>query len=174
MVKRRPLPAGVVALLLLAACDDMAEQPRIEPGDVAAAMAEPIPEGAVPRGFLARERLAGDRPMDIARLQQGREGFDTFCSPCHGRTGRGDGMVVRHGFPRPPSLHTDRLRAVPRAYVVEVITRGFGKMPSYAARVPPDERWAIAAYVQALQISQGMPVSELPEQDRARLPARGS
>lgn len=170
--------ASAAALLLLAACgDDMARQPRVDPGDPGAAAADPIPTGAVPRGWLERERQAlspGDLPLDMARLQQGRVGFDTFCSPCHGRTGRGDGMVVRHGFPAPPSFHSDRLRAAPRAYVVEVITRGLGRMPSYAARVEPDERWAIAAYVQALQVSQRIPVRELPEADRARLPGGNS
>ena len=178
MVRRARLTPSAAALLLLAACgDDMAEQPRIDPGDAAAAAAQPIPAGAVPRGWLEREQQIlspDDLPLDMVRLQQGREGFETFCSPCHGRTGRGDGMVVRHGFPAPPSFHSDRLRAAPRAYVVEVITSGLGRMPSYADRVEPDERWAIAAYVQALQISQRMPVSELPEEDRARLPGEDS
>lgn len=178
MVSQARLAASVAALLLLPACgDDMAEQPGVDPGDIAAAAAEPIPAGAVPRGWLERERRVrspDDLPLDLSRLRQGREGFEAFCSPCHGRTGRGDGMVVRHGFPAPPSLHVDRLRAAPRAYVVEVITRGLGRMPAYAARVEPDERWAIAAYVEALQISQGMPLDELPEADRARLPERGS
>jgi mono/diheme cytochrome c family protein len=165
-------------LLLLAACgDDMARQPPVDPGDPAAAAGEPVPTGAVPRGWLEREQqiLSPDPlPLDMARLQQGREGFETFCSPCHGRTGRGDGMVVGHGFPAPPSFHIDRLREAPRAYVVEVVTTGLGRMPSYADRVEPDERWAIAAYVQALQISQRMPVDELPEEDRARLPGGDS
>ena len=178
MVRRARLTPSAAALLLLAACgDDMAEQPRIDPGDAAAAAAQPIPAGAVPRGWLEREQQIlspGDLPLDMARLEQGRAGFETFCSPCHGRTGRGDGMVVRHGFPAPPSFHSDRLRAAPRAYVVEVITSGLGRMPSYAARVEPDERWAIAAYVQALQISQRMPVLELPEEERARLPGGDS
>lgn len=178
MVSRARLTASAAALLLLAACgDDMARQPRVDPGDPAAAAAEPIPAGAVPRGILEREAqitAPDDGPLDMARLQQGRVGFDTFCSPCHGRTGRGDGMVVRHGFPPPPSFHIDRLREAPRAYVVEVITTGLGRMPSYADRVEPGERWAIAAYVQALQISQGMPLAELPEEDRLRLPGGGS
>lgn len=177
MVRRRSgLSVGASALLLLGACDDMAEQPGVAMGEPASAMAPPIPEGAVPRGLLdweARVVSADDTPLDLGRLQQGREGFETFCSPCHGRTGRGDGMVVRHGFPPPPSFHIDRLREAPRAYVVGVITTGFGRMPSYADQVEPDERWAIAAYVKALQLSQGMPVAELPEEERARLPRGG-
>lgn len=178
MVRGARLTASAATLLLLAACgDDMSEQPRVDPGDAAAAAAEPVPAGAVPRGWLQREQRilsSDDLPLDMARLRHGREGFETFCSPCHGRTGRGDGMVVRHGFPAPPSFHIDRLRAAPRAYLVEVITSGLGRMPSYAARVEPDERWAIAAYVQALQISQGVPLPELPEEDRARLPGGDS
>ena len=138
------------------------------------AAATPIPDGTVPRGLPAREeRIAAPppEPLDLATLRRGREGFEMFCSPCHGRTGYGDGMVARHGFPPPPSFHSDRLRAVPPAYIVPVITHGFGVMYPYASRVEPEERWAIAAYVKALQLSQRAPVADLPEADRGRLPA---
>ena len=178
MVRRRlGAPGGrVVAalLLLLAACgDDMARQPGGGADEPVSAADEPIPPGTVPRGRLEREaRLASppEQPLDLATLRRGRDGFEAFCSPCHGRTGDGDGMVIRHGFPPPPSFHTERLRAVPREYVVQVITSGIGRMPSYADRVEPEERWAIAAYVEALQLSRRVPVADLPAEDRAKLP----
>lgn len=163
------------AMLLLAACEDMAQQPGTAMDEPATAFAEPIPAGTVPRGWSEREaRLATPReePLDLATLRCGQDGFDVFCAPCHGRSGDGDGMVVRHGFPPPPSLHSERLRAVPRAYMVQVITNGLGRMPSYANRIEPEERWAIAAYVEALQLSQGVPLAELPEAERERLPER--
>jgi mono/diheme cytochrome c family protein len=181
MVSRRLLgaPGGrvVAALLLLAACgDDMARQPGGGADEPVSATAEPIPPGTVPRGRLEREaRLASppEQPLDLATLRRGRDGFEAFCSPCHGRTGDGDGMVVRHGFPPPPSFHTEALRDVTREHVVGVITNGRGIMFPYANRVEPDDRWAIAAYIKALQLSQGVPVADLPEEDRAMLPEPG-
>lgn len=176
MVRRTRLPVSAAALLLLGACgDDMAQQPGVAMGDPAAA-APPIPAGAVPQGWPEREaRIAAPaEPLELATLRHGRERFEAFCSPCHGRTGRGDGMVVRHGFPPPPSFHHDDLREVPRDYIFDVITTGIGLMPPYADSIEPDDRWAIAAYVKALQLSQRMPATELPEEDRARLPQGGS
>ena len=179
--RRRPFPRarGVAALLylLLAACDDdMSRQPGRHRGDPVSPAGDPIPAGTVPRGWLAREaRIAAppQGPIDLATLRRGRERFDAICSPCHGRTGYGDGMVVRHGFPPPPSFHAAGLRDVTREHVVAVITSGRGIMFPYANRVEPDDRWAIAAYVKALQLSQSMPVADLPEEDRAMLPEPG-
>jgi mono/diheme cytochrome c family protein len=165
-----------LALSLLAACEDnMERQVRPEAGSPLAAVGEPIPAGTVPRGWLEREERIAAPPeaLDLATLQRGRTGFETFCSPCHGRTGYGDGMIVRHGFPSPPSFHSDELRDVSREHIVAVITHGIGLMYSYANRVEPEERWAIAAYVKALQLSQSVPVADLPEADRARLPEPG-
>lgn len=85
--------------------------------------------------------------MSAALLARGRERFDIFCAPCHSRTGNGDGMIVQRGMPRPPSLHDARLRAAPDRHILQVITHGYGAMYAYADRVPPDDRWAIAAYV---------------------------
>lgn len=92
--------------------------------------------------------------LNQALLERGRERFTIYCTPCHGTDGNGQGMIVQRGFPPPPSYHIDRLREVPLGYFVDVITNGFGRMFSYATRVRPEDRWAIAAYTRALQLSQ--------------------
>jgi mono/diheme cytochrome c family protein len=137
--------------------------------------ADPIPVGSVPRGALDRQAAlaAPTRPLDRAMLQDGREIFDALCSVCHGRTGRGDGMVVRHGFPAPPSFHDARLQTISQERIVKVITEGLGLMYPYANQVEPEDRWAVAAYVKALQISQGLPLDALSEEDRQALPEEG-
>jgi mono/diheme cytochrome c family protein len=106
-------------------------------------------------------------------LQEGRELYDALCSVCHGRTGRGDGMVVRHGFPAPPSFHEERLQTMLPERIVKVITEGFGDMYPYANQVEPEDRWAVAAYVKALQLSQGLPLDALPAEDCLALPEEG-
>jgi mono/diheme cytochrome c family protein len=109
--------------------------------------------------------------MDAALLARGRAQFDVFCAPCHARTGNGDGMIVQRGMPRPPSLHMDRLRTADDQHFFDVITNGYGIMYSYAARVPPHDRWAIVAYIRALQLSQNASLNEVPEEERKRLAA---
>jgi mono/diheme cytochrome c family protein len=109
-----------------------------------------------PSGSVSREQdivdvLAAKPPMTLALVQRGRERFNIFCSECHGFGGDADGMVVQRGFPRPPSFHEARLVAAPDEHFVDVITHGYGAMYSYADRVPPADRWAIAAYIRALQ-----------------------
>ena len=131
-------------------------------------------EGTVPhvRGILAStssgragveaesRRLAAERataipyPITMELLRRGRERFDIYCAPCHSRLGDGDGMVARRGFPHPPSYHIDRLRNAPDRHFYDVITHGYGVMYSYAGRVSPEDRWAIVAYIRALQLSQ--------------------
>ncbi|MEC9483441.1 MAG: cytochrome c, partial [Halomonas sp.] len=110
-------------------------------------------------------------PMPLTRklLEHGQERFNVFCSPCHGRTGYGNGMVVQRGFPSPPSFHIERLREAPLRHFYAVITDGFGVMYSYADRVPLEERWAIAAYIQALQLSQYAEVDDLTPRLMAKL-----
>ncbi|HEY7288414.1 MAG TPA: cytochrome c [Vicinamibacterales bacterium] len=110
-------------------------------------------------------------PIRVTRdvLSRGQQRFDIFCSPCHGRLGNGDGMVVERGFRAPPSYHTDRLRAAPIGHFFDVMTNGFGAMPSYASRVPPDDRWAIVAYIRALQLSQLASIGDVPDDERQRL-----
>jgi len=107
-------------------------------------------------GSVSREQDTGNvliekPPMTLALVKRGHERFNIFCSECHGYGGDADGMVVQRGFPRPPSFHEARLVAAPDAYFVDVITHGHGVMYSYADRVPPADRWAIAAYIRALQ-----------------------
>ena len=116
-----------------------------------------------PAGTVSREADTGDLtaqrpPMSLALVERGRERFDIFCSVCHGYTGDGDGMVVQRGFPHPPSFHSPRLIAAPDAHFVDVITNGHGVMYSYADRVPVADRWAITAYIRALQKSR-MPLT---------------
>ncbi|MGN6528486.1 MAG: c-type cytochrome [Burkholderiaceae bacterium] len=106
-----------------------------------------------------------------ALLERGRDRFEIDCVPCHGLAGDGDGMVVRRGFPAPPSLHVARLREAPERHVFDTITQGHGVMPSLADRVTPEDRWAIAAYVRALQRSRAMPVAMLDDAQRAALAA---
>jgi len=109
----------------------------------------------------SREREEADAaatmpyPMTMALLRRGQERFAIYCTPCHGMLGDGDGMVVRRGFPRPPSYHIERLREAPDRHIYEVIRDGFGVMYPFADRIEPADRWAIVAYVRALQKSQG-------------------
>jgi mono/diheme cytochrome c family protein len=144
--------------------------------------ARPIPTDTVARGGLREDKAmyAGlgpdgkflkELPVPLTRqlMERGHERFDIFCSPCHGKQGDGLGMIVERGFKQPSSFHTDRLREQPIGYFFDVMTQGFGQMSSYATQVPPEDRWAIAAYLRALQLSQHALVAELPPEDRAKL-----
>jgi cytochrome c553 len=108
-------------------------------------------------------------PIDLNVMARGRERFDIYCSPCHGRTGQGDGMVVRRGYRRPPTYHQDRLREAPVGHFFDVMTNGFGAMPDYAAQVKVEDRWAIAAYIRALQLSEHATIADVPPAERERL-----
>ncbi|MEZ5786445.1 MAG: cytochrome c [Xanthobacteraceae bacterium] len=170
---------GIVAFALpvLAGCGDqsMRLQPRYPtyaPAYVWAddAAARPLPAGVVARGDRARAAALAEPPkVDSALLQRGQERYGIYCSPCHGLAGDGDGMIVQRGFPQPPSYHLPRLRQAPARHFVDVITRGYGIMYSYAARVEPRDRWAIAAYIRALQLSRHAEVAQLPDA-REKLP----
>jgi len=125
-------------------------------------------------------RLVDVVPTPLTRelLARGRERFNIYCSPCHDRTGSGRGMVVRRGYQPPPSFHIERLRDAPVGHFFDVMSNGLGAMPDYASQIDVSDRWAIAAYVKALQLSQNAPVSDVPPQMRAdlarpRLPAPG-
>ena len=107
--------------------------------------------------------------VDATVMARGQERFNIFCSPCHGQTGTGDGMIVRRGYRRPASLHEERLRAAPVGHFFDVITNGFGAMFDYADRIEPRDRWAIVAYVRVLQTSQNASLADVPEAERARL-----
>ena len=108
-------------------------------------------------------------PLTRALLARGQERFNIFCSPCHGRTGQGQGMIVQRGFKRPSSFHVERLRAERAGYFFDVITNGFGQMSGYAVQVTPEDRWAVVAWIRTLQASQHMPGDFLGKEDRERL-----
>jgi mono/diheme cytochrome c family protein len=185
----RLLAASALAAAVVAAAgcrQDMHDQPKYIPlresaffGDDRSA--RPIVEGTVARGHLHEDTLfytgkvAGKDaevfpvPITAPVLARGRERFDIYCSPCHGRTGLGDGMVVRRGFRRPPSFHQDRLRDAPVGHFFDVITNGFGAMPDYAAEVRPEDRWAIIAYVRTLQLSEHANTADVPPDHRGDL-----
>ena len=108
-------------------------------------------------------------PITPADLQRGREEYNVFCTPCHGYTGTGNGMIVQRGFPQPPSYHIDRLRQAPAGHFFEVMTNGFGRMYSYAARITPEDRWRVAAYIRVLQLSRHATMGDVPTADRSNL-----
>lgn len=172
MTGRTGTAALAIALAVLAGCDNMANQPRDKTwrpaeGHAAGPAWPPVP----PAGAIAREDGPSPPPrLDAALLERGRERFDIHCSPCHGRLGNGDGMIVRRGFPAPPSFHSERLREVPTRHFYEVATNGYGAMYAYADRVSSDDRWAIAAYIRALQESRRVAAAALPPDVRERLP----
>jgi mono/diheme cytochrome c family protein len=167
----------IVALaLVLGGCDlSMTQQPRYDTyapsqfwSDGAAA--RPLPENAIAQGDLARHEAETNAPKaDLALVKRGQERFGIFCAPCHGLAGDGNGIIVAHGFPRPPSYYEPRLLAAPAQHFYDVISHGYGVMYSYAARVEPADRWAIVAYVRALQMSRNTKLDDVPEA-RERLP----
>jgi mono/diheme cytochrome c family protein len=164
----------------------MSEQPRYNPLAPSNFFADgrserPVVPGTVAHGAppfgdpLYTGRVNGEVleriPVPITRelLERGRERFDIYCSPCHGRTGDGRGMIVRRGFRQPPSYHIQRLLNAPDGHFFEVITKGFGEMYSYADRVAPADRWAVIAYIRALQLSQAARLDDVPSPERGRL-----
>ena len=181
------LAALVVAGVALAACrQDMHDAPRYDPLERSVFFddglsARPLIANTVARGQLREDRHlyegvvdgqpADTFPMEVtpAVMQRGQERFNVFCSPCHGQTGEGNGMVVQRGFRQPPTYHQDRLRDAPVGYFFDVMTRGFGAMPDYASQVPVADRWAIAAYIRALQLSRNAALDDVPADRRAAL-----
>jgi mono/diheme cytochrome c family protein len=147
------------------------------------ASARALLPGVIPRGYLRTnvgffEGLKGTNlveqiPVKVTRdlLERGRQRFDIYCSVCHGPDGEANGMIVQRGFPQPPSLHIDRLRQAPDGHFFRVITYGYGVMFPYAVRVAPEDRWAIVAYIRALQLSHAGTLAQLPAGARARLEA---
>jgi mono/diheme cytochrome c family protein len=124
-----------------------------------------------PAGTVAQDEVDVPPPhVTLALLERGRQRFDIDCAPCHSIAGDGDGMIVRRGFPHPPDYASDRLLKAPVQHFVDVITHGYGAMFSYADRVAPADRWAIAAYIRALQASQDAMLADLPADERAHLP----
>jgi mono/diheme cytochrome c family protein len=130
------------------------------------------PEGVVARDDPARDQAIANRPpLTAALLARGAERFAIFCSPCHGAGGDGNGMIVQRGMPSPTSYHDDRLRGADDQHFFDVISNGYGAMYSYAERVPPGDRWAIVAYIRALQLSRHASIDDVPPERRAQLSA---
>jgi mono/diheme cytochrome c family protein len=137
------------------------------------ARGSPAPGDPAFTGFRNGLPLAKN-PLPVTRelLTRGRERFDIYCAVCHGRDGYGEGIVVRRGFPAPPSYHQDRLRDAPDGHFYDVITRGYGAMLPFSDRLTASDRWAVVAYVRALQRSQHVALSELPPDERTRFAQR--
>jgi mono/diheme cytochrome c family protein len=169
----RPLEAGTVAQGHLR--DDDAQFTGMEPAPVrpawvVALLAAGNPLGAV--SIAAQETTPVDEfpfPITEAVMKRGRERFNIYCAVCHDRTGSGNGKVVQRGYLHPPSYHTDRLRKAPLGHFFNVVTHGYGGMPDYAAQIPPRDRWAIVAYVRALQLSQNARLDDLSKEEQERL-----
>ncbi len=182
--RARPVPGRrtfpLLACLCLAACSnhEMHQQARFDPLEAAPAWPDgqsalAPPAGAVPRDS---EPSVADTsrfpvPPDRQLLERGRERYAIYCAPCHGSYGDGDGMITRHGFPHPPSYHEARLLAAAPGHFYRVISDGFGMMYPYGYRVPPPDRWAIIAYIRALQLSRRANLGDAPEAERRRLEA---
>lgn len=184
------LGLGLTLLLVaLSSCrQDMHDQPKYKPfrssdffGDERSA--RPFVEDTVARGQLRDDPayftgkqggVAVDTlpvPVTPALMRRGQERYGIYCTPCHGLNGRGDGIVVQRGYRRPSSFHVDRLRNGKDGYFFDVITAGFGAMPDYAAQVTVADRWAIVAYVRALQLSENARLEDVPPERRAELAA---
>jgi mono/diheme cytochrome c family protein len=174
----RLMHAVICLALALAGCDQnltMADQQKYHEWERGPAFRNgqvvqvPV-AGTIGRGQLARdERLALAPAVTPALLERGRQRYDIYCSPCHSRVGDGRGVIVGRGMPMPPSFHQERLRAAPDRHFVDVITKGWGAMYAYNDRVAPEDRWAITAYIRALQLSQNATLEDLPAEARARL-----
>jgi cytochrome c553 len=189
--RRGRLIAAVLALVVLVGCRlDMHVQPRYEPLRESRFFADGRasrhpPEGTVARGQLWDDELlytgmvdgepSREFPFPVTRavLERGRQSYDIFCAPCHDRTGSGDGMIVQRGYRRPPSLHIDRLHEAPPGYHFDVMTHGFGAMPQYRSQISAPDRWSIAAYIRALQLSQRATLDDVPADARDGLERAG-
>ena len=176
----RKFAVVALAALALTACrQDMHDQPRYEPLEANPFFADrrasrPQVAGTVARGQLREDEhfyygtVNGEpvasfpAPVTRAMIEHGRQRFEIFCTPCHGRLGNGDGMVAQRGFRHPPTYHSEPLREAPVGHFFDVITNGFGSMYSFNDRIPPEDRWAIIAYIRTLQFSQAAPLNELP------------
>lgn len=184
---RAALLSALVLPFLLGGCrQEMHDQPKYEPYERSRFFADetsarPVPEGTVARGWLRDDEplhtgfteddeLVRTIPIRVSAdvLRRGRFTYDAFCAPCHDRAGTGLGMVVRRGFKQPPTFHQERLREAPPGHFFDVMTNGFGQMPSYAKQIEAADRWAVVAYVRALQLSQHARLAELPPEDRER------
>src|SRR5262245_34821911 len=183
-VRRMVSIGALVCTILASGCaQKMANQPKYKPYAASSFFAD----GQSARPFVpdtvSRDDPQTDEQLDTGKiggqvvdtfpfpmtkdvLLRGKDRFDIFCSMCHGRTGAGTGIIVQRGLKQPPSFHMDRLRAAPVGYLFDVITNGFGAMPSYAADIPVRDRWAIVGYIRALQLSQHATPEDAPPDQR--------
>ena len=183
---------AAVSLAALVGCrQDMHDQPKYKPLAATSFFSDgrasrPLIEDTVARGHLNEStelyagKTAAGKPVEAfpvavtaELVNRGRERFNIYCSPCHDQTGSGRGMVVRRGFKQPPSYHVDRLRQAPVGYFFDVITNGFGAMPDYRQQVDVNDRWAIIAYIRALQRSQQATLADVPPAEATKLKAAG-
>jgi hypothetical protein len=187
MMRRFSKIALPLALLGAVACRrDMQDQPRYKPLRASRFFADDRSARPTPPGTIARDELnntdvlhtgiangvfATQFPIPVTRkfLVRGQERFNIYCTPCHGFLGDGNGMVARRGFKWPANLHSDRLRNAPPGYLFQVITNGYGAMPSYSSQIEPEDRWAILAYVRALQLSRNASLADIPAEHRRDL-----
>jgi hypothetical protein len=177
---------GAIGMLLAGCRLDMHVQPKYLPYQPTnffddGRSERPVVPGTVARGHLHLDELlytgkengvlADKFPFPITRadLERGRERYNIYCTPCHDYNGGGHGMIVQRGFPPPPSFHIDRLRAAPAGHFFDVMTNGDGSMYSYATRVEPEDRWRIAAYIRALQLSHQATIHDVPGAIRRKL-----
>jgi len=167
----------MVLMVLMCGCDNLERQHKNKDQSTSAFLpngqtAQTPPEGTVARGDGARQRQLTERPpMSDELLSRGEDRYQVFCTPCHGVAADGHGTVVARGFPQPPDFTEKRLLEAPDRYFVEVIGNGYGQMYSYASRVAPADRWAIAAWIRVLQQSRHASLDRLPETDRQALQA---
>jgi hypothetical protein len=184
------IAGAAVSLVFGAGCQylrqDMANQPKNKPLSPSTFFEDgrserPIVENTVARGSLANDELFVPKdsnnfplPVDLKLLERGEERYKIFCTPCHGLQGDGNGMVAMRGMKRPPSYHQDRLRQAPNGYFYDTITNGFGQMLGYSAQIPPGDRWAIIAYIRALQLSRNAKAADLPAELREKLNENGA
>jgi mono/diheme cytochrome c family protein len=164
---------------------DMANQPKNKPLSPSDFFADgrserPLLENTVARGSLADDALFVPKdsnvfplPVTAQLLERGEQRFKIFCTPCHGLQGDGNGMIAMRGMKHPPTFHQDRLRQAPNGYFFDNITNGFGAMYGYSAQIPPRDRWAIIAYVRALQLSRNAKAADLPAELREKLDSTG-
>lgn len=183
----------LLLMVMLAGCGrDMKDQPRYEPQEPSVFFADhrgdrPAVPNTVPRGYLREDelmytgrvdgKLANLFPFPVTRevLERGRDRYRIYCTACHDGLGTGKGMVIRRGFkPLPPSFHEVRLREAPAGHYYEVMTKGFGAMADYSAQIEPWDRWAIAAYIRALQLSRNASIQDLPASDQSVLTGKAS
>ena len=168
-MKLRPVIAVASAAVALATCDNMANQPKRLPYELPYGAEANWPALPPPDTVARDEKPVAIPPLTMALLERGHERFDIYCSPCHSKVGDGHGIIVERGFPAPPSFYTARLRDAPNQHFYDVITHGYGAMYSYADRVAAEDRWAITAYIRALQTSASAQIADVPSDKRQAL-----